>query len=390
MAANLRARLARIREQTGPGDRPVRAASSIEKKGPEPGFPPGWTPLEGGVRFKETVSTPSLNPPDIPLCLAAFSRRLPAACVDWTELAFFDLETTGLSGGSGTVAFLAGLGRWRKDGSFSVKQYFMDDYPAEPLFLSCLENELSTAKAVVTYNGASFDMPLLAVRRAMNGLRPDGSAPHLDALHAARRLWRRSVAACSLSVLECSVLGIARSDDIPGAEVPDVWFQYLKKGDTARLASVFEHNAQDVESLAMLSAVIHGATLGRGSPLACDVIGLAELQARFDPARAESSLVRAMDAGESRAVRPLMRLYVQQNRQEERAALVPRLPDDAAGLYSKSVYAERRLGDLTMALDCIMRAIDLSSGKRADMATRRARRLRARLIKEGRGQADSL
>ena len=154
MAGNLRARLALIRERAvnqSSANHSGKPAPSANGSGRRDEFPAGWASTGEGVRFKETIAAFGMTAPGAPMRLAAFSPRFGSSQTAWKDVIFFDLETTGLSGGSGTVAFLAALGRWRADGTFSVRQYFIDDYPAEPLFLACLESEFASAKAVVTY-----------------------------------------------------------------------------------------------------------------------------------------------------------------------------------------------------------------------------------------------
>jgi hypothetical protein len=273
------------------------------------------------------------------------------------KLVFFDLETTGLSGGTGTVAFLAAIGGFDAGSRFVVRQFFMEDYPYEPEFLACVEDGFADAQAVVTYNGSSFDMPLYSTRRNMNRLACARTIPHLDALHASRRLWRNPLGDCSLQNLEAVVLGERRDDDIPGSEIPSVWFEFLRHGNHLRLEKVFEHNVQDIVSLASIFFAIARAVYGGSLESRHDPVGLAELQSRVDAVSAETTLRSALGSGERRAVRPLMRLLRRQGRHAERAAIVPLLPDDAAGLFSKSVYTERMEGDMALAAEYARRAV---------------------------------
>lgn len=388
MAGNLRARLARIREAT---DRRSRPAASRPAPGESPDaspvgaseFPDGWETIAPGLRFRESVRRDgAMASPRSAISLPVFSPRL-VGMVEAGGLLFFDLETTGLSGGAGTVAFLAAFGSLRTDGSLSVRQYFMDDYPYERALVAAMSDEFAKASAVVSYNGSSFDLPLYAVRRAMAGLGPAPSPPHADALHAARRLWRRSMPDCSLGCLEAGILGVRRVGDIPGSEVPAVWFDFLRSGRTERLGRVFSHNEQDIASLASLAFAMHDAARGERELPSADPIGLAELRSRVDEGLAERTLSAALEAGDARATRPLMRLYRRTGRADGIAPLVPFLPDDPAGLFSKSVYAERRLRDPSEALRlaelAAVLAAELGRGGVRDRALKRAARLRARL-----------
>jgi uncharacterized protein YprB with RNaseH-like and TPR domain len=374
MAGKLRERLGRIRALA---EKPLLDSVTTREKGVnrEP-FPDGWEVLSEGLRFRESLDPFPFASTCSTLQLGPFSRRLTDSYVNAGDLVFFDLETTGLSGGSGTVAFLAAFGSIRDDGFFSVRQYFMDDYPSEPAFLDALEHEFSSAKAVASYNGASFDMPLHAVRRSMNGLGSMVAIQHVDVLHASRRLWRRKLVDCSLGNIEASVLGVFRSNDIPGAEVPAAWFDYVKRGQSELLARVFNHNELDIRSLARLFFLIIDASLGCSLPPYVDMVGLAELQSRIDHDLAERTLKTAIEAGDSRAVRPLMRLYRIMGRLEERSALIPALPDDAAGYFSRSIYAQRTRKDSAEALRLALLAASIAKEQSGLMV-----RIQNRIIK---------
>ncbi len=374
MAGNLRARLARIRQYPVSENNKGKDVTSVPRK-EQIDFPAGWSMPEAGLRVKETVASAGNNDLAMPLHLKIFSARPGLPDASLRDVVFFDLETTGLSGGSGTVAFLAAFGSFRDDGSLSVRQYFMDDYPSEPVFLEYLAQEFEKAPVVVTFNGSSFDMPLYAVRRTMNRLGPPPPQIHIDALHAARRLWRRTIGNCSLGNLETEILDLGREGDIPGAEVPEVWFEYLRQGKTDRLSQVFLHNELDIRSLASLFQLMYKTVVTSGMSCSCDSVGLAELQVRFNENLAEQTLSLALQAGNQRATRPLMRLYARQGHRERRSVLVPLLPDDPAGLFTKSVYAERIARNLEDALQLAERAVVDAKGLLRERTQRRILRL---------------
>lgn len=192
------------------------------------------------------------------------------------RLLFFDLETTGLSGGAGTYAFLVGCGYFEGH-AFHTRQFFLPDYDRERPLLSAVAGLVGAFGGIVTYNGRSFDLPLIETRYQLNRLdSPFGEFPHLDMLHPSRRLWRRrhpiadEVAAarrsgavllaeatsCALKALEQSVLGTEREDDVPGFEIPSRYFQYIRTGDARSLEGVLEHNRRDLLSLAALTSVV--------------------------------------------------------------------------------------------------------------------------------------
>ena len=181
-----------------------------------------------------------------------FRRMAMDAPFDPEKAAFLDTETTGLSGGAGTVAFLVGVGRI-EDGRFVVRQYLMNHYGAEPLLLEKVAQAVRGCECVVTFNGRTFDVPLLRSRYVMCRMEePFGSMAHLDLIYPARRVWRLRLKDCSLSSLEKSELGIAREGDLPGSEVPARYFEYLKSQDIALLEDIIDHNWQDTLTLGAL------------------------------------------------------------------------------------------------------------------------------------------
>jgi hypothetical protein len=181
-----------------------------------------------------------------------------AALAGLPSARWFDTETTGLSTGAGTVVFLAGIGRL--DGErLLVRQLLLPDYPHEAALLRQVTADLNAADRVVTYNGRGFDLPLLTTRLTVNGLfRELAALPerHDDLLPVARRLFRRPLGGARLADVESGVLGVRRSSDCPGSEVPARYFSYLRGGSPQLLADVLDHNLQDIVSLALLEAEV--------------------------------------------------------------------------------------------------------------------------------------
>lgn len=168
------------------------------------------------------------------------------------RLLFLDTETTGLSGGAGTLAFLAGVGFF-EDGAYIVRQYFIRDYDEEPAMLSELQGLFNKHGNFVTFNGKAFDINLLQSRFISNRFRPRfGDNPHLDLLYPARRVWGLKLESCRLSSLEENVLGERREDDIPGALIPSVYFKYLEDRNASEIVKVIRHNQLDVLSMVSL------------------------------------------------------------------------------------------------------------------------------------------
>jgi uncharacterized protein YprB with RNaseH-like and TPR domain len=188
--------------------------------------------------------------------LTAISGGSTPPLVPPAEWAFLDTETTGLAGGSGTCAFLVGVGRITPEG-FRVRQFFMRDYCEEASLLDALARHLAPFRILITYNGQTFDQPLLETRYRLNRSRPPfGKLPHLDLLHGARRLWKLRYESCRLVDLESQVLGFERDGDVPGALIPYLYFEYLRTHRAGRLLPVFHHNATDILTLACLTGIV--------------------------------------------------------------------------------------------------------------------------------------
>lgn len=170
--------------------------------------------------------------------------------------AFLDTETTGLAGGTGTCAFLVGVGAIEQDG-FRVKLYFMRDYDEEAAMLAALAEHLDGYDVLFTYNGKAFDVPLLETRFRLKRQRnPLAAMGHVDLLHGARRLWRERMPDCRLGTLESEILGMERHGDIPGSLIPQRYFDFLRTRRGESLGPVFHHNVLDIVSLACLGSVV--------------------------------------------------------------------------------------------------------------------------------------
>jgi len=196
-----------------------------------------------------------------------------------SRLVFLDTETTGLAGGTGTCAFLIGIGAV-EGMQFVVRQFLLRDYPEEKALLQALAETLQRCECLVTFNGKTFDVPLLETRYALARMKsPFETLLHLDALHPARRLWKLRLESCKLTDLESAVLGIRREGDVSGSEIPGIYFDYLRTGDARGLQPVFYHNALDILALAALTVQLARALADAGtldSPL--DLFSLSRIQ----------------------------------------------------------------------------------------------------------------
>jgi len=241
--------------------------------------------------------------------LGTLARAWPSARGVETggSLLFLDLETTGLFTGAGTQAFLVGCAAIDGD-SIRVRQFLMPGFEHERAVLAELTAWAAEHGALVTYNGKTFDVPLIETRFLFHRLPfPLAETPHLDMLHAARRLWRGrpstagpdpDESSCSLSVLEKHLAGLHRVGDVPGFEIPSRYFQFVRDGDARPLEAVLEHNRLDLISLAAVMAraltLIGRGPLESSNPQEC--FGLARLYERAGAHdNAEGSLLRSID-----------------------------------------------------------------------------------------------
>ncbi len=229
---------------------------------------------------------PALKAAQIPphlLALIGFDPRL-TACGS-AGLLFLDTETTGLAGGTGTLPFLIGAG-WFEGGGLHLEQCVLRQPGEEGPILARLAQRLTAASAIVTFNGKSFDWPLLRTRFVMNRLTPPPLPPHIDLLHSSRRVLRRRLPSTRLVEVEEGALGHRREGDVDGAQIPDLYFRFLRHRRLSALEPVLTHNAQDLVALSALAGWLADGLEGAQVD-ARDALGLAEVARRGgDHARA--------------------------------------------------------------------------------------------------------
>jgi len=199
--------------------------------------------------------------------LAGLFTAPPPGDLGRRDLLFLDLETTGLAGGTGTLAFLAGLAWWEGD-DFIVRQLLLTDPDHEDVMLGMIDRAAAGRRAVVTYNGASFDLPLLRSRALLNRRRGFLDGPvSLDLVVPARRFWRRTLPDCRQQTLETLVCGLERGPgDIDGRDIPGVWFAFLRGEDDPRLAAVLRHNRRDMLGMACIwNSFLHWLDVADGT-----------------------------------------------------------------------------------------------------------------------------
>jgi hypothetical protein len=341
-------------------------------------------------------------------------------------LLFFDLETTGLSGGAGTLAFLVGCGFFDADG-FHTRQFFLSGYEAERELLDALAALTGRFGGLVTFNGRTFDVPLIETRYLFHRLdSPFADMPHFDMLHPARKLWRRrniaqpshrerwsegrpgDGASCALGALEEAILGVERFDDVPGFEIPSRYFNYLRTGDLAPLAAVFEHNRLDLLSLAALTAIA-ARMAGEGpagAPSPHEALAMGQIYVRLGRwDEADACFARAAGLGDAPwdarsidrgiradALRHLALERRRQHRYEEAADAWRHLLDAGAGRAftqearrALAIHHEHRARDLEEA----RRLAEVALASEQDPAEAEALRHRLARIDRKRGRAGS-
>jgi hypothetical protein len=335
---------------------------------------------------------------------------------------FIDLETTGLSGGAGTVAFLVGCGSFDV-GAFQVRQFLLTSFMSERALLAAVAEFFSGADLIVSYNGKTFDLPVMETRWLFHRLEmPLGGIPHFDMLHPARRLWRMRAGSagdiedsgCRLTTLERTLFNVTRVGDLPGFEIPGRFFKFLRTGDPRPLEPVLEHNRLDLVSLAAVMG--RAVQLAREGQTACrDCAEALALGRVFERAGADdrfperaSALARAEGcytrAAESRAAEvkgeALYRLGIRHRRERrfaEAAAIwreVMRLTEPrgirrvgALGALRRfaaealAIHHEHRERDLTGARELALFALQEADGPRADGMRHRLARLDRKIAK---------
>jgi uncharacterized protein YprB with RNaseH-like and TPR domain len=315
-----------------------------------------------------------------------------------TRWAFLDTETTGLAGGSGTYAFLIGVGRVTPEG-FRVRQFFMRDHGEEASLLWALDQHLAQFDVLVTYNGKTYDQPLLETRFRMARARPPfGRLVHLDLLHGARRLWKLRLESCRLVDLENQILGVEREGDLPGEMIPYVYFEYLRTQQAWRVVPIFHHNAVDILTTACLTGIVPFAYREPNATQfvhGADLIGIARWFLRAEERQQALDLMRrAIDLGlpDDLLFRTMWDIAAIEKRLGRDSAALAVLSDLAAcrnpfrvlALEALAKHYEHRERNYAMALDMIRtaRAVDDSEAlrKREARVERRLARPQARRL----------
>ncbi len=318
----------------------------------------------------------------------------PLPSTTYPRTIFIDLETTGLSGGAGTVAFLVGCGYFDL-GAFQVRQFLLTSYASERALLAAVADFFDGADLIVTYNGKTFDVPMMETRWTFHRMEmPLGGVPHFDMLHPARRLWKVREApsrgvddgGCRLSTLERTLFDVNRVGDVPGLEIPARFFRFLRSGDPRPLEPVLEHNRIDLVSLAAVTA--RASQLAQDGHEACrdcaEALALGRVYERAGALdRADQCYLRAA-ASDNPEVRGealyLRALRLRRQRLFAEAAAIWR--EVLALTEPKSV---RRRGSLSELRQCAVEALAIHHEHR-DRDLMSARELALFALQEGEGR----
>jgi len=343
---------------------------------------------------------------------AELSKRTLAALSDPTKWLFLDTETTGLSGGTGTYAFLIGLAWW-DSGGLQVEQLFMRDFHEEHSILHELSSRLAERPVLVTFNGKSFDWPLLENRFTMTrAIKTPKLAAHLDLLHPSRSLWKLRLGSVRLVELERHVLdaprlGWHRDEDVLSAMIPQHYFAYIRGGPAEPLAAVIRHNQMDLRGLAAILARIEGLLTAAGRAdegvESLDLFGLSRfLNKRGERDRAHSACSQALDLGLPAQHRPRARRELAQHAKRRgdhdyAVSLWQELAAEAAGASEEAdvidaihaceqlaMYHERRTKDFDRATEFLCLALAkvkrLRASSRSLYVTPRFARIEEKLL----------
>jgi uncharacterized protein YprB with RNaseH-like and TPR domain len=403
---------------------------------------PGWgqtpaVPLRTSVQIHDVDRASDMpwgQTPDGELRASAVhiddSAQCPDARLRTRRTIFIDLETTGLSGGAGTVAFLVGCGYFDL-GAFQVRQFLLTSFAAERALLAAVADFFDGADLIVTYNGKTFDVPVMETRWLFHRLQmPLGEVPHFDMLHPARRLWKTRAAirqaqdtangtaddsGCRLTTLERTLFDVTRVGEVAGFEIPGRFFRFLRSGDPRPLEAVLEHNRLDLVSLAAVMArALQLARDGEGACRDCaEALALGRVYERAGTddrvqeragalARAEACYARAAESGTAEVKgEALYRLALRCRRErrfEEAAAIwrqvieltEPRGIRRIAGLAALrrfaaealAIHHEHRERDLEGARELALFALSEADGQRIDGMRHRLARLDRKIAKK--------
>jgi len=316
--------------------------------------------------------------------------------INVSELLFIDAETTGLAGGAGTVAFLVGVGFFSGD-YFKVRQYFMRDYDEEPAMLAELDKLFRQYKGFVSFNGKAFDINLLNDRFISNRMRPSfAQMPNIDLLFPSRKVWGLKLESCSLSSLEENILGEPRYNDIPGALIPSVYFQYLEDRDAGEMVRVIEHNRLDIMSMVSLLIKLSFMLMSPGANTdgEYEMFGVGKIfEAQGNVEGLKDCFEACAGSGsyliKAQAVKRLTRVYKREGSYEKALMHWKSLDEEGAGFeifhqVEMAKYYEHKAKDIKTALIIVDKALGkcLSAGLTGGRQVEELKKRRERLLRK--------
>jgi len=340
--------------------------------------------------------------------LGFLSREAAFEGLDLSSAVFLDLETTGLAGGTGTVPFLVGLAYYR-DERFKVTQFFLNEMAEEGRLVAELDRFVREMgfRSLVTYNGKAFDLPLVETRFALHRAPcPLRGLPHLDFLFSARSLWKHKYDSCRLFNLAREIVQAERSEDIPGAEIPLRYFQYIRNGDFSLIDPILYHNQEDL--LSLLGVVVAGSVLvernreaaARGEADAMDLFGVAKLFERAGDAATSAALLeqalsgsRGLTAEVTHVARKKLSHHFKKTKDWDKA--LPFWQEMAAGeevdcFRELAIYFEHTAKDLGEAIRVATEGLALSKGRSPAAEKDFEKRLARLKDKTGKGKGPAL
>ena len=319
--------------------------------------------------FSEPIGFPA---PEGELNASALRLLAPGACAevaDPRQWLFLDTETTGLMGGTGTYPFLVGLAWWDA-GGLEVEQFFMRDYSEEHALLVTLAERMAERAVLVTFNGKSFDWPLLETRyRMTRKLAPPTPRAHLDFLHPARNLWRIRLGSVRLAELEKHVLGWDRGADLISAMIPQFYFDYLRGGSPEPLVQIFLHNQMDLRGLAGLASRILSilAAPDAQNPDGLELFGLSRIcERRGETRRAQKHYAESIAADlppeTDRAARKSLARLAKRSRDFPLAlelweSILGNSREGFEAYEQLAIYYEHQLGEKSRAAALVQKAL---------------------------------
>lgn len=375
---DLRTRLQALRQAMNAQEERVKEAShqAIRSLSEDSPFLEGWERV-GTYTFRREERiplAPGLNLLEDLQDGAKYVLSFPLERLYW-----FDTETTGLSGGAGTLIFLFGVARV-VDSRIEVQQFFLTDFPGEPEFLKILLDfvPFSPDTRFLSYNGSAYDAPLLKTRFLLQRLDPP-AIPQVDLLYLVRRLWKKSLPDCSLGTVERFVLGRERTADLPGRMIPLVYFEYLRSGTLDGIRQVIQHHKDDLLSLihlfALLGSLIREPSIQKG----LDATALGLLTATLNPAKGWDFLEELARRGDPIAIERVSKRFRGQGKTDEgQRVRIPYVWDFFPVAVEEMKHREHVKKDYEGALELARFWLnrDLSPRDRADLQHRIERLLK--------------